>query len=145
MSKIAYTIGRTTSYEKAIREPGGTKKLGRRPNDDPPYDGGWVWPTIEQANAFRTGLMEINLPSWKAKDFSVYELDLPNGWDVDVSQELVAPETAANGARFLLNDAQIIGAVANCEICGAATSIDTQQPICEDCYGTEAYCDWESK
>jgi hypothetical protein len=116
MSKVAYTIGRTTSYEQAIREPGGTKKLGRRPDDDPPYEGGWVWSTIQQANDFRTGLMETLFPNWKSQEFSVYELDLPNGWEVDVSPDPIAPGDTACGAHFLLNDAQIVGAVSNCEI-----------------------------
>jgi hypothetical protein len=70
MTKTAYTIGRTTVYERGIYTPGGVKKA----------EGGWVWKTIQQAQYFIDNQMQQMEPSWKPEDFSVYELCLPNNW-----------------------------------------------------------------
>ena len=113
MSNIAYTIGRTSAYEAAIKEPGGAKKLGRREatQEEPAYDGGWVWRTREDADNFRINIMSIERPEWAAMDFSVYELELPTSWDVDVSSESIGKAKNLCGAHYLLNDSKIIGAV----------------------------------
>jgi hypothetical protein len=102
-TKIAYTIGRTITYNKGIKEPGGVKKLGREEQ----YEGGWVWSTIQQAKDFINYQMEQFEPAWRPIDFSVYELCLPNGWDIDISK-LKVPGTLA---YCLLHDAQIIRAM----------------------------------
>lgn len=126
---VAYTVGRLVSYKEAIRQ--GAKKLGRT-ND---YQGGWVWPTFELAEA---GLKELLAP-----DFGVYKLSLPNGWDIDVSKEHA---NDADTAFYLLNDSVIECWCTRCEICKCYIEIDPslQEPICEVCYGTEAYCNWVS-
>jgi hypothetical protein len=106
-AKVAYTIGRTSSYELAIKEPGGTNKLGKRLSENPPYEGGWVWRTWSEADYFRVNLMSMETPEWKPEDFSVYELELPSGWDIDVCSDLINQ----SGAHHLINDAKIICAV----------------------------------
>ena len=109
MCNIAYTIGRTSSYDIAIKEHGGTKKLGRRdvsptdPNES--YEGGWVWRTWKDADNFRANLMSIG---WIPKDFSVYELELPTSWDVDVSPDPIIKTKTVCGANYLLHDAKIV-------------------------------------
>lgn len=42
---MIYTIGRVTSYERALDEHKDVKKSGK--SDD--YEGGWVWKTYEEA------------------------------------------------------------------------------------------------
>jgi len=115
MCNIAYTIGRTSSYDIAIKEPGGTKKLGRRDvsPDDPneSYEGGWVWRTWKDADNFRANLMSIEIPEWIPRDFSVYKLELPTSWDVDVSPDPIIKSKTACGAHYLLHDAKIVRAV----------------------------------
>ena len=115
MSNIAYTIGRTTAYDQAVIE-GGVKKLGRRevdPNDpnEPAYEGGWVWRRWRDAENFRTNLMSIEIPAWAPIDFSVYELELPTSWEVDVVPEPIIKSKTAGGAHFLLHDSRIVRAV----------------------------------
>lgn len=69
---------------------------------DPPYDGGWVWLSWTAADNFRLHGMQSET-GWNPPDFAVYELELPNGWDKDVSSTPLG-----SGAHLLLNDAQII-------------------------------------
>jgi hypothetical protein len=98
MSNVAnaYTIGRTSSYERAFEEVNGLA-LEK-------CVGGWVWPTTSEARTF----MERN----KGRDFgfllepsafSVYGLILPNGWDKDVSEQ---PDES--GAHVLLKDVPLV-------------------------------------
>lgn len=106
MTKRAYTIGHAASYEAAMREPGGTKKLGRRlPSNEFPkgYAGGWTWETAREATDFKLFHMRDHQPEWDPTRFAVFELELPTGWDQDVAP----PET---GERFcrLINDSKIV-------------------------------------
>ena len=64
---MIYTFGRTTSYDKALREST-PKKLGK--HDE--YYGGAVWLTRGEAQAFVDSLPNKYCPDWKAEDFSVY-------------------------------------------------------------------------
>lgn len=91
MGQIAYTIGRTTSYDKMLADNTLTvdqrKKLGKREiSEEFPegYDGGWVWLTIMSADIFRIEFLTTFVSEWNPKDFSVYELQLPNNWDTGV-------------------------------------------------------------
>ena len=98
MSSVAYTIGAEKSYDRALTEDSPVSKLGVRPDDDPPYGGGWVWRTAEDARAF---IASQKVPLWFTP--AVYELRLPTGWDVDVSKDV-----EEDGVHRLLNDAIIV-------------------------------------
>jgi hypothetical protein len=104
----AYTIGRTRSYDLGLTEPKGLCKLGLRgPNSydcpDCPegYPGGWVWKTIEEADNFRKDRLNQFEPNWNPEEFSVYEIQLTAGWEVDVSE-------TNDGFNNLLVDSKII-------------------------------------
>lgn len=92
-SANAYTIGNREGYDHALEERGYLEKIGR---EDDGYLGGWVWRTVDEAQAF---IANSTLP-FKAQ---VYGLVLPNGWEQDVSAE---PE--ADGVHRLQVNAQIV-------------------------------------
>lgn len=100
----AFTVGDTKSYEEALGQPD-AKKLGRRPEFDPPYEGGWVFRTEEEARVFLDSgrISEVSdlAPSQR---FSVYGLMLPHGWAEDVSP---SPHPS-DGVYRLLNDAPLV-------------------------------------
>jgi len=96
----AFTIGSQSSYDRALAESDPVTKLGVRPEDDPPYEGGWVWRTAEDALAF----IQHNALPFKA---AVYVLELPTGWNTDVSPE----PHPSDGVHRLLHDALITGRV----------------------------------
>ena len=102
----AFTVGRRSSYDRdLVGMPFGTvKKLGAHVDTDgSTYDGGWVWKTIEEAGGFMfSGAFKEN--GWDSKDFSVYGLILPTGWDTDVSRE----PHPSDGVHRLINDAYLI-------------------------------------
>ena len=88
MTELAYTVGRTSSYDKCLVDdkPEEMKKLGKRlPGTDFPcgYEGGWVWKTAEEADSFRLNSLNNFEPNWDFKDFSVYEIELTIGWYID--------------------------------------------------------------
>jgi hypothetical protein len=90
MTALAYMIGRTSAYDQCLIENNleEKKKLGKRvPSEGFPegYEGGCVWRTPSEANNFRLNHLHIMDPSWKPDSFSVYELELPNGWNLDTS------------------------------------------------------------
>jgi hypothetical protein len=95
----AYTIGRTSSYDKDLKK-GGTSKLGRHED----YPGGWVWRTGEEAEEFIQQQLRVVFPDCDPKNFSVYVLRLPNSWEADVSES-----PARDGVHNLLHDAVIVG------------------------------------
>ncbi len=104
MEPSAFTVGRTTSYEETLGQPN-AKKLGLRLDWDPPYHGGWVWRTKEEAQKFLdSGRIEEVSDLKDPATFSVYGLLLPNGWDTDVSKE---PDPS-DGVYRLLNDATYV-------------------------------------
>jgi hypothetical protein len=98
MNKQAFTIGRTTSYDKEIAKHS-TTKLGR----DDTYPGGWVWRTAQEAEQFIENELKTLVPDWKPKDFSVYELELSTGWEVDVTKT-----PADDGVHNLINNAELL-------------------------------------
>jgi hypothetical protein len=101
MTEPAYTIGRTSGYDRALVENSETLKIGRQPD----YQGGWVWQTREEAEAFLSqGKIEISGVPQDHSTFSVYGLVLPTSWDTDVSKEL-----DECGVHMLLNDAKVVG------------------------------------
>lgn len=91
-SPSAYTIGR--GYDAYFETQEAPKKSGHHED----YDGGWVWRTREEAQAFIDSKKEGVDDSYK-----VYGLSLPNGWATDVS-----PEPAADGIRRLLTDSPLL-------------------------------------
>ena len=95
MMRRAYTIGARKPYTEALQQESAVYKIGARPDDRPPYTGGWVWRTFEEATAF----IERSSLSF---DAAVFELLLPSGWDSDVSSEV-----EVDGVHRLLHDAQI--------------------------------------
>ena len=104
---FAYTIGRTSSYDKGLRENDKLTKIGRLPaseTDPEGYPGGWVWKTAEEADEFRLKGLRQAEPSWDPETFSVYLLLLPNTWTESVSTE---PRTE-DGVHNLLIDALIL-------------------------------------
>lgn len=96
----AFTIGNEHSYDQALaHQPDPVRKVGARPDDDPPYKGGCLWRTPEEAH-------EYIVTQGDALGFlaAVYEVQLPTGWDADVS-----PELSDDGPyHHLLNDADIV-------------------------------------
>lgn len=83
---VAYTIGNTKSYDRALTDDlEHAEKVGK--NYD--YEGGYIWKTFEEANTFinSEAFLQIN---WgdeylrHPEDFSVYKVYLSNGYD-DIS------------------------------------------------------------
>lgn len=80
---VAYTIGHTESYNKALSEdPEHCFKLGETED----YQGGWIWETAKEAAAFifSEGFLAVDWGDGKSRDpknFSVYKVQLYNGWD----------------------------------------------------------------
>ena len=102
----AYTLGRTSSYDKALTSGLGCTKLGSRPqgaHDIPEgYGGGWLWITPKEAENFRTS--DLN-KEWFSDphSFSVYELDITS-WEECASKE---PDPS-DGVHRLLVDSRIV-------------------------------------
>jgi hypothetical protein len=97
---IAYTIGRTSSYDEALATEPKVTKTGRR--DD--YSGGWVWKTQQEAEAFRhTPEFRAAFPQARPDEFSCYVLELPEPWERAVSQV-----PGADGVHNILVDARIL-------------------------------------
>jgi len=99
--ELAYTVGHTKSYDQYLVESSKPPiKLGRSVD----YPGGWVWKTVDDARAFlaRPDLEEI-YSYMDGRKFSVYELELPTGWDIDVTS---VPDQ--NGVHHLIPDAIIL-------------------------------------
>ena len=96
--ETAYTIGFTKSYDYNLSEIDDCKKLGKQEiSEDYPdgYDGGWVFKSIQEANDF--------IKKEKLIGFSVYQLELPTSWDVDVNKII-----GDDGAFNLLNNSLIV-------------------------------------
>ena len=89
---VAYTIGNVRSYDKDLVEKENLYKVGR--SED--YPGGWVWKTIEEVQQFiKKTVLNFQV--------GIYEIELPNDWATDVSQE-----PGKDGVYNLLNDALIV-------------------------------------
>lgn len=93
----AWTIGHEKNYDIAIanahpNDP--IRKLGRNDPSEPGYEGGAVFHSPQDAQAY----IDNNHLPW-----AVYELALPNGWplDVDASNEHI------EGFARLINNATI--------------------------------------
>ena len=95
---VAYTVGAERSYDEDLAggDPALNTKMGRR--DD--YEGGWVWHT---ANEAMDAIEKHKNDLMGNKKYAVYELALPNGWDVNVS-----PQPGPDGIYLLMNDAPIV-------------------------------------
>jgi hypothetical protein len=79
---VAYTIGHTDSYNKALVEhPDECFKLGETKD----YQGGWIWKTSKEAAAFiySQAFLDVDWGDGQKRDpkkFSVYKVTLANGW-----------------------------------------------------------------
>ena len=113
---LAYTIGSEKSYDDALldtHEP--TSKIGVRPDWDPPYAGGCLWRTPEEARAF----IEVSGDTL-GFNAAVYELALPTGWDEDAS-----PGVSPDGPfHHLLHDALIVRKV----VCSSPEEVPHDPP-----------------
>lgn len=112
MTQTAYTLGSKHGYDQSLRVAARTgipsRKLGQRLDEEPPYQGGWIFVDKYDANAFRySSGFERAFPDRHPAEFAVYELALPNGIDTDFS-----PEPFEDGVHRLLNDAVIVGRAA---------------------------------
>lgn len=98
--EFAYTVGHTQSYDLYLSKASNPLKKGRY--DD--YPGGWIWRTVEEARKFlaRNDLEEL-YQDMDSRKFSVYELELPTSWEVDVTS---VPDQ--NGIHHLIPDAIIL-------------------------------------
>ena len=94
---IAYTIGNSKVYDENLKKHHKLFKSGKNSF----YEGGWVWKTIKEARTF----IQISSLSFLAE---VYEIQLPNGWEQDVS--LLPGE---DGVHNLLVDAIILRKIWN--------------------------------
>lgn len=80
---VAFTIGHTGSYNKALAEdPDNCFKLGESKD----YQGGWIWKTAKEATAFiySKDFLEVDWGDGKPRDpinFSVFKVFLTNGWE----------------------------------------------------------------
>jgi len=100
----AYTLGLQSSYDHALEvEPMPVMKIGKRSLPDDVYPGGWVWRSYEDAKEYMDGHKDDEF--FRGRQFAVYRLTLPNGWDMDV----YGPD--ADGIHNLLHDAVIVGRV----------------------------------
>lgn len=90
---IAYTIGDTIAYDLGLATEEGFSKVGRKDG----YEGGWVWRSPIDVADFYFGNDNIVFP------VSIYAIELPNGWDIDVSKE-----PASDGIHRLINDSKIL-------------------------------------
>jgi hypothetical protein len=84
---VAFTIGHTKSYDQTLAEylPEECRKLGAQ--DD--YEGGWIWKTAAEAEAFihSEDFLQVNWGDGKFRspeNFSVYKVELVNGYQ-DIS------------------------------------------------------------
>lgn len=106
MSKVAFTVGNTHSYDLALYEAledDPVKKVGRNNGLYDDYGGGWVWATEQEAADFlQSSQFDATFPG-RASEFAVYRLELPTDWDTDVTTE-----TEDDGVHRLLNDAVIV-------------------------------------
>jgi hypothetical protein len=78
---VAYTLGKTESYDQALAtEP---------PEKCVKMEGGWIWRSVEEAEAFLWSEDFLKV-DWgdnilrPPEKFSVYKIELVNGWQ-DVS------------------------------------------------------------
>lgn len=113
----AYTIGAEKSYDEALADKENpVHKIGRRPDFDPPYEGGWVWRTVEEA-------LEFLVTHEESFGFTaaVYALDLPSTWD-----ESVCPYPDTDGAHHLRLDVRILRKVANPQVVEGALGIEVE-------------------
>jgi hypothetical protein len=84
---IAFTIGHTKSYDRALAEGPSERCLKMGAHDN--YAGGYIWKTEEEAEAFIYSQAFLDL-DWgdgllrPPENFSVYKVELVNGWK-DVS------------------------------------------------------------
>ena len=104
----AFTIGRTTSYDKYLAEDN-PQKLGlRAPCKEFPegYEGGWIWRSLEEAQSFLRGPDFKIYTQWNPLEFSVYEL-LIESWATSASLR----PSSEDGVHRLLFDARILGKV----------------------------------
>ena len=105
----AFTLGYAKSYDRGLTEAtveAPLKKVGRYPplEHRPDYGGGWVWAMAQEADEFRTSdAFERAFPG-RAAEFAVYRLELPTGWETDVSE---VPDPT-DGVHRLLYDAVIV-------------------------------------
>jgi hypothetical protein len=100
---MIYTLGRTVAYDEALAHSAEPMKLGQRqPCAEFPrgYEGGSVWETRAQAQAYVDSLPNELNPTWNAVDFSVYAVDAD--WETDTYQ------VAGAAWRSLLYDRRII-------------------------------------
>lgn len=102
MPETAFTIGNHIGYDRDLLSPdvvAGERvvnKMGRHPEWDEPYGGGWIWRTREAAQAFIDNT-ELSFPA------KVYGVKLAGGWEHDVSPE-PDPE---DGVHRLLVDSEL--------------------------------------
>lgn len=104
LEKQAFTVGHAASYDsylwECLTKDEPAIKLGAYKD----YRGGCVWKTLDEARAFlQTEFCSETFGAGKFAEFRVYELELPTGWDVDVS------ESHQDGVRDLLHDSVIVG------------------------------------
>lgn len=97
---LAYTIGAEKSYDEALADTESPPvKIGMRPFWEPPYEGGCLWRTPQEAQAYIEA--QGDTLGFKA---AVYELVLPTGWNVDASSTVVSD----GPYHLLLHDARIV-------------------------------------
>lgn len=121
-SEFAYTIGRASVYDPLFLDGKPHWKLGQVDSetgrrrqvalddskiveyDGKPYLGGWLWRRAAHAHAYRTSARWSTEEWGDPGEFAVYEVELPNGWETDVTQT-VDPDLAC---YRLINDARLI-------------------------------------
>jgi hypothetical protein len=99
----AFTVGLAESYDASISASTPENplvKCGRYPG----YEGGWVWATAREAEAFLASAAFAEVISRSGSEFGVYRLELPTNWAADVSP---IPHSS-DGVHRLRNDALII-------------------------------------
>ena len=96
---VAFTVGRTSVYDRDLEENVNSTKVGARED----YLGGWVWKNDWEAKLFLdSGMISVVSDLKNPETFSVYELELITSWDEDVS---LLP--GVDGIHHLKHDAKI--------------------------------------
>lgn len=100
MTTIGFTVGRAANYDAWLRDSPAPAKCGAYEG----YDGGWIWRTAAQAQAFLASEPFARAFDLPPSEFSIYRLELLSGWAFDVS----ASPHPSDGVHRLLNDAPIV-------------------------------------
>ena len=102
--RLAFTVGYAEGYDAALAKGTPDEPL-RKSGEHDDYRGGWIWASPDEARAFLGSAQFAEaFPGRDPDEFAVYRLELPTGWDDDVS----ATVDTEDGVHRPLHDALIV-------------------------------------